>query len=209
MEKIKIGVLVSGGGTNLQAIIEAVEAGKIPDSKIALVISNREDVFALQRARQHEIEAITIKSKGVPCEEYSKKISEELEKREVNLVCLAGFLLKLSSEFVQRFKGRILNVHPALLPAFGGQGMYGHHLHEAVVASGAKFSGTTVHFVDESYDTGPIILQAVVPVLDDDTPETLAARILKEEHRIYPEAIKLFAEGKLLVEGRRVRIKRG
>jgi len=203
---IKIGVLVSGGGTNLQAIIDSCESGYIP-GRVVVVISNRKDAYALERAKKHNIPALFINPKDYKnLDEYSEKISEELIKKEVDLVCLAGFLLKLSPEFVRKFKNRIMNIHPALLPSFGGPGMYGHHVHEAVIKSGVKITGCTVHFVDEEYDHGPIILQKAVEVKDDDTPEKLAERVLKEEHKIYPEAIKLFAEKKLeIIDGKVVK----
>jgi len=211
MKTIKIGVLVSGSGTNLQAIIDAINSGKIKNASIVIVISSRKDAYALVRAQNAGIKALFIdpneynyKNDIAP---YSKKLLEELEKEDVDLVCLAGFLLKLSPEFVVAFKGRILNIHPALLPAFGGKGMYGRRVHEAVLAAGVRFSGATVHFVDEEYDHGPIVLQAVVPVLQDDTPEALAERVLKEEHKIYPESIRLFCEGKLEIRGNKVYIK--
>ena len=203
---IKIGVLVSGGGTNLQAIIDSCESGYIP-GRVVVVISNRKDAYALERAKKHNIPALFINPKDYRnLDEYSEKIAEELIKKEVDLVCLAGFLLKLSPEFVRKFKNRIMNIHPALLPSFGGPGMYGHHVHEAVIKSGVKITGCTVHFVDEEYDHGPIILQKAVEVKDDDTPEKLAERVLKEEHKIYPEAIKLFAEKKLeIIDGKVVK----
>ncbi|MFN3966962.1 MAG: phosphoribosylglycinamide formyltransferase [Endomicrobiia bacterium] len=201
---IKIGILVSGGGTNLQAIIDSCESGYIP-GKVVIVISNKKDAYALERAKKHNIPALFINPKDYKdMDEYSEKLAEELIKREVDLVCLAGFLLKISPGFIKKFENRIMNIHPALLPCFGGPGMYGHHVHEAVIKSGVKISGCTVHFVDEEYDHGPIIIQKAVEVKDDDTPETLAERILKEEHKIYPEAIKLFAEGKLKIVERRV-----
>ncbi len=201
---LKIGVLVSGSGTNLQAIIDSCESGYIP-GKVVIVISNRKDAYALERAKKHNIPALFINPKEYKnLDEYSEKIADELIKKEVDLVCLAGFLLKLSSGFIKKFKNRIMNIHPALLPSFGGKGMYGHHVHSAVINSGVKISGCTVHFVDEEYDHGQIVLQKAVEVKDDDTPETLAERVLKEEHKIYPEAIKLFAEGKLEIVNRRV-----
>ncbi|MDA7857912.1 phosphoribosylglycinamide formyltransferase [bacterium] len=206
MSKLKIGVLVSGGGTNLQAIIDSCESGRI-DAEVALVISNKKGVYSLERARRHNIEALFINPKEFKArEDYSKKIAQELERRKVDLACLAGWLLKLEPCFVEKFKGRMINIHPALLPSFGGDGMYGHHVHEAVLASGAKVSGCTVHFVDEAYDHGPIILQTTVRVADDDTPDTLAERILKEEHKLYSKAIKLYIDDRLKIEGRRVKI---
>lgn len=204
----RIGVLVSGGGTNLQAIIDAIEAGDITQTKIVVVISNKENAFALERAKKHNIEPLFIDPKLFSNRvEYNQKLAEEMENRQVNLICLAGFLLKLEPNFIRQFKGKIMNIHPALLPGFGGEGMYGHYVHEAVLSSGAKISGPTVHFVDEIFDNGPIILQSVVPVKDDDTPETLAKRVLEQEHKIYPEAVKLVTEKKLQIVGKRVKIK--
>jgi phosphoribosylglycinamide formyltransferase-1 len=211
MEKVKIGVLVSGKGSNLQAIIDAINSKKIKNASIEIVISNRKDAYALVRAQNAGIRALFIDPDEYNYKDdigpYSKRLLEEFKKHDVNLICLAGFLLKLSPEFISAFRGRILNIHPALLPAFGGKGMYGRHVHEAVLAAGVRFSGATVHFVDEEYDHGPIVMQAVVPVLQDDTPEALAERVLKEEHRIYPESIRLFCEGKLEIRGNKVYIK--
>ena len=204
---VKIAVLVSGGGTNLQAIIDAIKNKKIKNAKLTLVLSNNARAYALVRAKRAGIETLVLSEKN--CKNrlgYAKALVEELKKRKIDLICLAGFMVVLSPYFIKHFKNKILNIHPALLPAFGGRGMYGHHVHEAVLKSGVKFSGCTVHFVDEGCDTGPIILQKVVPVLDDDTPESLAKRILKFEHKIYPEAIKLVARGDLKIEGKRVRI---
>lgn len=202
---VNIGVLVSGGGTNLQAVIDNINSGKIENTKVVLVVSNRSDAFALERAKKHNITALFLDSqKYSTTDEYYEQIINEMEKHNVNLVCLAGFLLKLNSGFIRKYKGKIMNIHPALLPSFGGKGMYGHFVHEAVLKSGVRFSGCTVHFVDEKYDCGPIILQAVVPVEQDDTPDSLAKRILVQEHRIYSEAISLFAKGKLKIKDRRV-----
>lgn len=204
---LKVAVLVSGGGTNLQAIIDAVKTKKIKNVKLALVLSNNPDAYALVRAEKAGIEKLVLIEKKYRTRlEYAKTLVKELKKRKIELICLAGFMIILDPYFIRHFKNRILNIHPALLPAFGGTGMYGHHVHEAVLKSGAKFSGCTVHFVDEGCDTGPIILQKVVPVLDDDTPKSLAKRILRFEHKIYPEAVRLFSEGRLKIMGKRVRI---
>jgi phosphoribosylglycinamide formyltransferase-1 len=205
---IRLGVLVSGRGTTLQAIIDAC-AGGLVDAEVAVVISNNPEAYALERARRAGIEAIVVDHRDFPDRpSFEARLAEELERRRVDLVCLAGFLRILTPAFVERFRGRIMNIHPALLPAFGGKGMYGERVHAAVLASGARVSGCTVHFVDETPDGGPIILQAVVPVLDGDTVETLAARVAREEHRLYPLAIQLFAEGRLEVHGKRVLIRR-
>lgn len=194
---IKIGVLVSGRGTNLQSIIDACEnsgSSYIP-GKVVVVISNKKDAYALQRAEKHNIEALFIDRKLFLDDfSYSDKLIQELKLRNVDLVCLAGFLLKLAPNFIQAFKNRILNIHPALLPDFGGKGMYGLNVHKAVLQSGVKVTGCSVHIVDEEYDHGEIILQRKVPVLDNDTPEILANRVLEQEHKLYPEAIKLFIE---------------
>jgi phosphoribosylglycinamide formyltransferase-1 len=198
---LKIGVLVSGRGSNLQAVIDAIEAKKIK-AEIAVVISNIPGVMALDRAKKHGIKAVVIdSSEHSDKSSYEKQVIKALEDNNVGLVCLAGYMKLLSSELVHHFKGKIMNIHPALLPAFPGL-----HVQKKALEYGVKYSGCTVHFVDEGCDTGPIIIQAVVPVLDSDTEETLSARILEQEHKIYPEAIRLFSEGILKVEGRRVKI---
>lgn len=196
-----IAVLVSGSGSNLQAIIDASEKGEIP-CRVGVVISNKADVYGLVRARIHGIPTEVISHKDFPNrEEFDKRLVDVILQRGAVLVCLAGFMRVLSPLFVQAFPNRILNIHPALLPSFPGTHGPGQALNH-----GVRFSGCTVHFLDEGVDTGPIIVQAVVPVYDDDTEETLAARILVQEHKIYPMAIRLFFQGKLKVEGRRVRI---
>jgi len=199
---LKIAVLVSGRGSNLQAIIDAIESGKI-NGVIEVVISNKEDAYALERAKRHNIEGVFIgpsscKSK----DEYDRAIIKILDDKNIELVCLAGFMRILTPYFVNKYKRRIINIHPSLLPAFPGL-----EAQKKALDYGVKFTGATVHFVDEGVDSGPIIIQAVVPVLDTDTPEILSERILKEEHRIYPEAIKAFAEGRIVVKGRRIVIK--
>ncbi len=197
--RLKVGVLVSGRGSNLQAIIDASEAGRI-GAVVAIVISDVADAFALQRARTHGIEAAFVDPRLFKTREsFDSAIIDLLRKREVDLVCLAGFMRLLSPHFVREFRNRIMNIHPALLPAFPGL-----HAQRKALQHGTKISGCTVHFVDEGTDTGPIIIQAVVPVLDDDTEETLSARILAYEHNIYPRAIQLFAEGRLEIRSRRV-----
>ncbi len=199
---LRLGVLVSGRGTNLQSIIDHIEAGKIP-ARIEVVISDKREAYALERAKKHGIEALFIDPKAYPSrEEFERAVGDELEKRGVELICLAGFMRILSPYFVNRFKNRIINIHPALLPSFPGLHGQGQAVNHAV-----KISGCTVHFVDEGVDSGPIIIQAAVPVFDDDDEDTLAARILKCEHKIYPTAIKLIAEGRVKVEGRKVCIK--
>jgi len=203
---IQIAIMASGGGTNLQALLDAWRSGQF-NGEIKLVMSNKKDAKALARARATGISTLFLD----PAEfsdrcAYDRELVQRFKQEKIDLVCLAGYMRILTPEFVNQFPQRIMNIHPALLPAFGGAGMYGHHVHKAVIDSGAKYSGCTVHFVDEGTDTGPIILQAVVPVLDHDTPEKLAERILIEEHRLYPRAVALFCEGCLQVAGKRVRI---
>jgi len=196
-----IAVLVSGSGSNLQAIIDASEKGEVP-CRVGIVISNKADAYGLVRARKHGIPTEVIIHKEFPSrEEFDKRLVEIIRTSGAELVCLAGFMRVLTPVFVRAFPNRILNIHPALLPSFPGTHGPGQALNH-----GVRFSGCTVHFLDEGVDTGPIIVQAVVPVYDDDTEETLAARILVQEHRIYPMAIRLFFQGRLKVEGRRVRI---
>jgi phosphoribosylglycinamide formyltransferase 1 len=200
---INIGVLVSGRGTNLQAIIEAIEEGKI-EGKIKIVVSDNLDAYALKRAEQHNIETKYINHKEFKNrEDYDKKIVETLENKEVELVVLAGYMRILSSYFIKAYKNKIINIHPALLPSFPGL-----LAQKQAVEYGVKISGCTVHFVDEGMDSGPIILQSAVEVSEDDTEESLAERILKEEHQIYSQAIQLFSQGRLIIKGRKVFIKK-
>ena len=194
----KIGILISGRGSNFEAIARNVQAGKIP-AEIGVVISNKEEAAGLAIARQMGLNAVCIPSKGKEREAFERELVAALRKYEVDLVCLAGFMRILTSYFIREFKGRILNIHPAILPSFPGE-----EAQKQALEYGVKFTGCTVHFVDEGVDTGPVVAQAVVPILDDDTPETLAARILKEEHRIYTEAVCLVVEDKIRIEGRRV-----
>lgn len=201
MSRVVIGVLASGRGSNFQAIIDEVEAGRI-NAGIAVLISDTVDAYALERARNHGIEPLVLLPKDFPSrDDYFSAVARELEKRGVGLVVLAGFMRIVGAPLIDRYRNRIMNIHPALLPSFPG-------LHGQRQANdyGAKISGCTVHFVDEGMDTGPIIIQAAVPVRDDDTEETLSSRILKLEHRIFPEAIRLFCEGRLDVVGRKVRV---
>jgi phosphoribosylglycinamide formyltransferase-1 len=198
----KFAVFVSGSGTNLQAIIDKVKEGYIP-GEIALVVSDNKDAYALERARRAGIPTFCFNPKDYKSrEEYEKIIIEELEKRGVEFIVLAGFMRVLTPFFVRRYKNRILNIHPALLPSFPGT----HGVRDAL-NYGVKVTGVTVHFVDEGVDTGPIILQEAEKVRDDDTEESLHQRLHKIEHRLYPLAIKLFIEGKLEIEGRKVKIK--
>jgi phosphoribosylglycinamide formyltransferase-1 len=197
--KKRIGVLLSGRGSNFEALADSVAAGRIPNAEIAIVISNRENAPGIEKAQARQIPAQVIPSRGLEREAYDKLVIAALEEKKVDLVCLAGYMRLLSPAFVAAYRGRILNIHPSLLPAFPGL-----ESQRQAIEHGAKFSGCTVHFVDENLDAGPIILQAAVPIRDDDTPETLSARVLKEEHRIYTEAVRIVLEGRYRMEGRRV-----
>ena len=197
--RVRGGVLVSGRGSNLQAILDASAAGRL-SADVVVVLSDVADAYALERARQRNIPALFEDPKTHPTREtFDKALIGHLEQHRVDLVCLAGFMRLLTPAFVAHYRHRIMNIHPALLPAFPGL-----HVQRKALQHGVKFSGCSVHFVDEGTDTGPIIIQAVVPVLDDDTEEALSARILRYEHQIYPRAIQLFAERRLQVRGRRV-----
>jgi len=199
--KVPIGVLLSGGGTNLQAIIDAIEQDRL-DADIRTVVSNRENAYGLTRARNHNIPTTVIDHRGHASREaYDQVLVEHLQRQGVELVVLAGFMRLLSPFFVQSFPDRIMNIHPALSPSFAGL-----HGQRQAVEYGVRFAGCTVHFVTEGCDEGPVIIQAVVPVRPDDTEETLAQRILVQEHRIYPHAIQLYSEGRLAIEGRKVRV---
>ena len=194
----RLGILISGRGSNFEAIADSIGAGTI-DARIAVVISNRPEARGLEIARQRGLNAVCIPSKGLDREIYDRMVVEALAQNGVDLVCLAGFMRLLSAGFIRRFPNAILNIHPSLLPAFPGLDAQ----HQAL-AHGVKITGCTVHFVDEDLDAGPILLQAAVPVRDDDTVDTLSARILQEEHRIYSEAIRIVLGGNYRVEGRRV-----
>lgn len=205
LSKLRLAVFASGRGSNLEAILHAIDRGEL-SARVVLVVSNKHDAGAFEFARQY----------GIPCEHWpQERFSREpnlddsllalLSEHHVQLIALAGYLKKLSSRIIAVYKHRIVNIHPALLPAFGGKGMYGMNVHRAVIEQGCKVSGVTVHLVDDDYDTGPPVLQRCVSVEDDDTPESLAARILEMEHRVYPEALQLFAEGSIKVSGRRVK----
>jgi phosphoribosylglycinamide formyltransferase-1 len=202
MKKLSLGVLVSGNGTNLQSIIDHSRDGKI-DAKVEVVISDRKDAFALRRAERAGIPAFLVERKAFSSrEEFEEKIISILKEYNVDLICLAGFLRILSPRFINEFKWRIMNIHPALLPSFPGM-----DAQKQAIEYGVKVSGCTVHFVDEGTDTGPIIVQTPVPVMESDTPDTLASRIMQEEVKAFPRAIQLFAEGRLEIKGRRVIIK--
>lgn len=205
---LKLGVLVSGGGTNLQAIMDRIDSGYLKGCRIVTVVSSRPGVYALERAEKHSIPTACIpaRSFGSPAE-YDKALTEHFKSFDVGLVVLAGFLSMLGEGFVDTFRDRIINIHPALIPSFCGKGFYGITPHRKALEYGVKVTGATVHFVDFEYDSGPIILQKAVRVMDDDTPETLQQRVMREaEWELLPEAIKLFSEGRLVLEGRRVRI---
>jgi phosphoribosylglycinamide formyltransferase-1 len=198
---LNIGVLASGRGSNFQSIIDNTESGYI-DAKIAVLITDKPDAYAIERAKKHGIESLVIVPKDFPDKDsYYSHIADELEKRGVELVVLAGFMRVVGKPLINRYPNRIMNIHPALLPSFPGL-----HGHKDAIDYGVKISGCTVHFVDEGVDTGPIIIQAAVPAYEDDTEDSLSERILKQEHRIFPLAIRLFAEGRIKVIGRKVSI---
>jgi formyltetrahydrofolate-dependent phosphoribosylglycinamide formyltransferase len=202
---LRLGVLLSGSGTTLQNLLDRIGDGRLPGVVVACVVSSRADAVGLERARRAGLPAFVVERKPCPSRaEFSRLILDHCRSAGVDLVCLAGFLHLL--DVAPDFGGRVMNIHPALLPAFGGKGYHGLNVHRAVLEAGVKVSGCTVHFADNEYDHGPIILQRVVPVLEDDTPETLQARVFAVECEAYPEAIRLFAEGRLHVEGRRVRV---
>lgn len=199
--KKRIGVLLSGRGSNFEALAESVAAGRIPNTEIAVVISNREGAPGVERASERGLDARVIPSKGLEREAYDNLVIAALQETNVDLVCLAGYMRLLSPGFIAAFRNRILNIHPSLLPAFPGL-----ESQRQALEHGAKFAGCTVHFVDENLDAGPIVLQAVVPIEDADTAETLAVRVLREEHRIYTDAVRIVLEGRYRIEGRRVLI---
>lgn len=209
--RLAIAAIVSGQGrgTNVQALLDACAGGEI-HARMGVVIATRNDAPVLERARAMQVATAVVSPRKYQEDEagYADALNRVLARHDIGLICLAGYMRRLPSEIVSAYAGRIMNVHPALLPLFGGRGMYGEHVHKAALESGMKVSGCTIHFVDEHYDTGPIILQTVVPIEDEDTPQTLAARILPCEHRAYVHAARLFAEGRLHVEGRRVRTRR-
>jgi len=200
--KLKLGVLVSGGGSNLQAIIDNIEAGRL-DAQISIVISNNADAFSLQRCRNHNVPAIVVDHRVYTSRnDFDRHLIDVLRSYDVELVVMAGFMRILTKSFLAAFPMRIMNIHPALLPAFPGL-----HVQKQALDYGVRFSGCTVHFADGGVDTGPIIIQAVVPVFDEDNEERLAARILQEEHKIYSRAIQWYAENRLEVQGRKVLLK--
>jgi phosphoribosylglycinamide formyltransferase 1 len=202
---LRIAVLLSGAGTSLENLLEQIDTRRL-DAEVVLVIASKPHAGGLERAARRGIPAVAVPRRAHPdVEAFNDALHAELAKHAVDLVLLLGFLSPFRTR--GRWNGRVINVHPALIPAFSGQGYYGHHVHEAVLEAGVKQTGATVHFADDEYDHGPIILQEAVPVRDDDTPDTLAARVQAVERRLVPEAVRLFAEGRLVIEGRRVRIK--
>nr|MBI3613060.1 phosphoribosylglycinamide formyltransferase [Nitrospirota bacterium] len=208
MSKLRLGVLASGRGSNLQAIIDAIEAGTL-QAEIVLVLSNKQDAVALERARKHKSDTLFLdpkpfKDRPDAREAYDRAILDVLEKHQVELVILAGYMKIVTSVLIDAYANRMMNIHPSLLPSFPGL-----DVQKKALDWGVKIAGCTVHFVTEGVDEGPIIIQAAVPILEGDTPETLAARILVQEHKLYPKAIQLYAEGKLKVEGRRVLVTGG
>ncbi|MHB8138335.1 MAG: phosphoribosylglycinamide formyltransferase [Smithellaceae bacterium] len=200
-ELLKLGVLISGSGSNLQSIIDQIEQGILP-AQIKIVVSNKHEAYGLTRAKKHGIPCVVFNHHDFSSrEDFDRELIRLLQATGVDLIVLAGFMRILTPSFLRAFEQKIINIHPALLPAFPGT-----HVQQKAIDYGVKFSGCSVHFVDEGVDTGPVIIQAVVPVLPDDTAETLAARILKEEHKIYPQAIRYFAEGRIIKKGRHVQI---
>lgn len=211
MEKItKIAVFVSGGGTNLQALIDAEKAGQLGNGKITLVVASKPGVYALERAAKAEIPSVVLARKDYDSiAAYTKALADTVEEAGIDLIVLAGFMTIIDAQLYDRYPNRILNVHPALIPSFCGKGFYGLHVHEAALAKGVKVSGATVHFVTPECDAGPIVLQKAVAVEDDDTPESLQKRIMEQaEWKILPEAVRLFCDGKIEVHGNIVKIRK-
>lgn len=206
---LRIGVMVSGGGTNLQAILDRIDDGTLKNCRVVTVVSSKEGVYALQRAANKGIPTAVISRKSFPSvEEYDQALIGHMRQYQVDLVVLAGFLSHLGDGFVNAWKNAIINVHPSLIPSFCGKGFYGIIPHQKALEYGVKVTGATVHFVEPEYDSGPIIMQKAVEVLEDDTPETLQLRVMEQaEWIILPEAIRLFSEGRLVVDGRKVTIK--
>lgn len=199
---LKVGVLVSGGGTNLQAILDAQDAGKITNAQVALVVSNNAGAYALKRAKDHQIPAVCISPKDYDTrEDFHQALLRTLQEAEIDLVVLAGFLVAIPSSIVEAFPNRIINIHPSLIPSFCGVGYYGLHVHEEALKRGVKVTGATVHFVDTGTDTGPIILQKAVDIEPDDTPKTLQRRVMERaEWKLLPKAIQLIANDRVTVE---------
>lgn len=203
---LKFAVMASGGGTDFQSLIDAVRDGRI-NAEICCLIASKPDIYAIERAKKAGIPVEVVRKKAFgSMDEFDEAILGRLRRYEADFAVLAGYLSIIGSKTIEAYRNKIINIHPALIPSFCGMGMYGSRVHEAVIEYGVKFSGATVHFVNEEADAGPIILQETVPVLENDTPEELAARVLKTEHKILPEAVGLMADGKLKVEGRIVKI---
>ena len=206
--KVRVAVLVSGGGTNLQALLDAGARGELPRVEFALVISSTSDAYALERAEKAGVPTLVIERRGKKRETFTRLLCEALQTAQIDLVVFAGFMVILSPQFFEVFENRAMNVHPALIPAFCGEGYYGLHVHEQALAYGVKVTGATVHFATAVTDGGPIILQKAIPVEEDDTPETLQRRVMEQcEWVILPQAVRLFSEGRLSVDGRIVRIR--
>lgn len=204
--KLSLGILASGRGTNFIAILKAIKSGTL-DAEVKIVISNKMQAGVLSVAKQNQIPGIFVSPKEFyNPDDYDIQLGNIFEKYGCNFIVLAGYLKLLSKGLVQKYQNRILNIHPALLPSFGGKGMYGHFVHQAVIKRGCKVTGVTVHLIDEIYDHGPIILQRCVPVFEDDNPESLAARVLEQEHKIFAEALQLFAENRVKIENHRATI---
>jgi len=204
---LKLGVFASGRGSNFAAILKAIDVGRL-NASVQILISNNTDAKAQDLARERGIPTQVINKPDFPDRPaFLQPLQEALRSNSVEFICLAGYMKKIPDEIIREYHHRILNVHPALLPSFGGKGMYGHHVHEAVLQQGCKVSGVTVHLVDEVYDQGPVVAQRCVPVEEDDTPDTLAARVLKVEHELFPEAIQLFAEERVSVKDGRTIIR--
>jgi phosphoribosylglycinamide formyltransferase-1 len=200
---MNIAVFASGRGSNFQSILNAIDAGILP-AQVVVLISNKSDAGAMEIARARNIPAQHLSQKMFSSEDaLAKAMLGVLEKRHVEFIVLAGYLKKIPAQVIRQYRNRIINIHPALLPLFGGDGMYGHRVHESVLASGEKISGATVHLVDEEYDHGPIVMQKTVDIVPDETPDSLAAKVLKIEHEIFPLALKAFAEGRVKVERRK------
>ncbi len=194
-KRVRIAVLVSGGGSNLEAILQAQESGQLPGIDVVLVLSSKADAAALERARKRQIETAVVERKMFSSDKaFNAATLEALLRSKIDVVCLAGYLRKLGPGIIQKYRGRILNIHPALLPKFGGPGMYGHFVHEAVLKAGEKESGCSVHLVDEEFDHGPVLAQVIVPVLPGDDADKLAARVLEQELKLYPKSIREFCE---------------
>lgn len=203
---VRLAVLLSGGGTTLQNILDQIAARRL-SAEVGIVVASKADAGGLERARRAGVRAVCIARKEhADIDAFNDAIHRELDRHDVDLIVLAGFLSPF--QLRGKYKGRVLNIHPALIPAFSGKGFYGERVHRAAIEAGVKVSGCTVHFADDEYDHGPIVLQGTVPVLDDDTPETLAARVHDVENELYPEAIRLWADGRLAIDGARVRVRK-